>query len=535
MNRPLQRAGRLTGLLALVLTLQACGGAPDERAAATTSPRSGQTAAPADPASPPGGEQTDAGGEASPFSSRDRLRVKTLAGERRLVDADSRPILLRGASVNALVDYGTTHTAPVAVRARDLRQMAALGFNVMRLAVSWSKLMPEPGKLDRRYLKEITTLVRRAGRARIYTVISMHSDRYAADLGSGTEFDGAPKWAVATDGLPCGDPRPRYYTPCAAAAARHFYRGDSVDGRTGLAWYTDAVIAVARAGRAGGPGYAGTDILNEPTDPDATPDAAATPQWARALHRLQRSIVARLRAGGERAPIWIQPQGPRSVGAKTRAVLPRLDDDALVYAPHAYIDVYDGGPNAGTAERMAQQYRAFEKEAASLRAATVVGEFPGAVGPGWEELRAEHLTRQRRAGFGGIAWLWKQPADGYGWGTLAPDGSLRADTNAAQVLSAPRLIAGSGAVRVEADGSGAVSVRSSGGAAQTVDVWLGAALDPGAKPTRTYRLEPGSGTRIALETSWSSTAVLGDTKIGGTTIRLRLPQGRAAASLVPAG
>ncbi len=472
--------------------------------------------------------------DARQLDGNDRLRVSTVADARRLTDRAGRPILLRGASVNALVDYGTSHTAPVPLRAQDFDEMATLGFNVLRLAVSWSRVMPEPGQLDQAYLRQISTHVRRAGRRGLHTVISMHSDRYAADLGTDTEFDGAPRWAVATDGQACGDPRPRYYTPCAAAAARHFYRGDSVGGKTGLQWYTDAVSAVAAAGRRGGTGYTGIDILNEPTDPDATPDAAATTTWASQLHALQRGIVRRLRADGERAPVWIQPQGPRSTGTSVPAILPSLDDDQLVYAPHAYIDVYNGGPTLATAERMRTQYRAFEAEARTLRAAVVIGEFPGAVGPGWDELRDEHLMRQRRAGFGGIAWLWKQPADGYGWGTLAPDGSLRPDSSAAQRLSEPRLAAGTGAVRVEGDGAGTVVVRSSG-AAQTADVWLGTTFDGGDSPMA-YRLQPGpNGDAITVERAWAAPATLGSTQASGTLVRLRLPRGEASATLSPAG
>jgi hypothetical protein len=471
-------------------------------------------------------------GAPAAFASDDRLRVRGSASDRRLTNASGQPVALRGVNVNALVDYGRTHTAPVPIRTRDLAQMAALGFNVMRLAVSWSNVMPAPGKLDRAYLQKIETLVRRAGRQRIYTVISMHSDRYAADLGTGTEFDGAPAWAVYTDGQPCGDPRPRYYTACAAAAARHFYGGESVGGRRGVDWYADAVVAVAAAGRDGGPGYSGIDLINEPTDPDANPDRAATGPWTQRLQALQRNLVRRLRADGERAPVWIQPQGPRSTGATVEAVLPDLgDEDQVVYAPHAYIDVYDGGPNAGTADRMRQQYARFGDEAARLRAATVIGEFPGAAGGPWEALRREHLLRQARAGFGGIAWLWKQPDDGYGWGTLQPGGALRADTNAAQVLSAPRLRAGDRSTQVSTDPDGTVHVQ---GAARggPVEVWLGTGFGPEAE--RRYRLvgDDGGG-GATIEQAWRAEATLDGLPAAGTIVRLSVPEGSPSLRFVP--
>ncbi|MDO9357279.1 MAG: cellulase family glycosylhydrolase [Solirubrobacteraceae bacterium] len=526
----------LAGVAGLVVGRPGGGGGGDATQADTATPL-GDAADPT-PAPETGRGDSDAAeiapGALPAFGPEDRLRVGgAKAGARRLVDSGRRQVHLRGTSVNALVDYGASHSAPVALRARDFEQMAALGFNVTRLAVSWSKVMPRPGQLDRAYLRRISSLVRQAGRQRIYTVISMHSDRYAADLGTGTEFDGAPAWAVFTDGQPCGDPRPRYYTACAAAAARHFYDGESVSGRRGVDWYADAVVAVARAGRRGGAGYAGTDILNEPTDPDASPDRLATPAWTARLHALQRTVVRRLRADGERAPVWIQPQGPRSVGASNAAVLPDLgDEDQVVYAPHAYIDVYDGTPNAGTADRLRAQYARFADEATRLRAATVIGEFPGATGGPWEELRKEHLARQQRSGFGGIAWLWKQPADGYGWGTLTPDGGLRADTNAAQVLSAARLLAGDRRTRVTTDGSGTVEIQA-GPEGGSVDVWLGTAFDDAPAPTDRYRLENAAG--ATLTSAWRAEASLAGASASGVVARLSLPAGARSVRLVPGG
>ena len=488
---------------------------------------------------PAGDGSRDARGEASRAaapakrvarlsSAATTVRVGGSRSRPLLVNAKGAPVWLRGANVNALVDYGSAST-PVAVTDADFDQMAALGFNAMRLPVSWSRVMPQPGQLDDAYLGRVSGLVRAAGARGIHTVVSMHSDRYAAGLGTGTEFDGAPAWAVDGGGLPCGDPTPRYYSPCAAAAARRFYGGESAAGRPLTQWYADALVAAAGAGRAGGPGYLGVDVLNEPTDPSTTDDAVPTAAWRRQLTDLQQRLVERLRDAGERAPIWIQPQGPRSTEPARDPVLPALDDLQLVYAPHAYVDTHGTKPDGATAGRLTQQYARFEREARTLGAALVVGEFPGAIGDPWDRLRRGHLKRQTDRGIGGLAWMWKQPADGYGWGTVEPDGAPRSGTDAAAVLSGARLLAGRSGTTVRQRGD-RVTVRARG-RAQTVDLWLGARFGVDTPPAP--RLLRRSGVKVVAQSVRTVTA--GDAVYGGTVVRLRLRRGAASAAwAVPA-
>ncbi|MDQ8046798.1 MAG: cellulase family glycosylhydrolase, partial [Patulibacter sp.] len=520
---PARRAGAVlaSGLaaVALTVTVAGCGGKAAGRA--VTDPTDRASAKPVAFYDHP-----------EALTAADRLRVATADGARHLVDASGRIVDLRGVNVNGLVDYGPKGLAPIPVRTADFDQIAALGLNVVRLSVSWSKVMPSPGTLDRAYLAKITKLVRVAGRRHVYVVVSMHSDRYAAGLGTGTEFDGAPRWAVEMGGARCGDPRPRYYTTCAADPARHFYGNAVVHGRGLQAWYADALAAVATAAKGGGPAYSGVDILNEPTDPDANPDANATLGWRRELAALQKTLVARVRAAGDRAPIWLQPQGPRSTAVDAPAVLPSLADHQLVYAPHAYIDVYGTQPTDATQQRLPAQYEAFAAEAKQLGAALVVGEFPGAAGGMWEDLRALHLAEQRKLAVGGIAWLWKQPAAGYGWGTVKPDGSARADTQAAAVLGGARVVAGDPKnIRLMPHSDHSVTVTPPAGGPQTVDVWLGARFGAPDDDQLLYVLGDGSTAKVIGE--WSQRAQTPAGTTTGTLVRLRLDGTRSPVRLAP--
>ncbi len=182
-------------------------------------------------------------------------------------------------------------------------------------------------------LQRVTDAVRLLSDHGIYTVVSLHSDRYAADLGTGTEFDGAPRWAVETGGRPCGDPGPRYYTPCAAAAARRFYSDATVGGRGLIDWYADTAAALAAAGAAGGPGYAGLDLINEPTDPWAATPERPSARWRAQLAELLRRVSGRVR---DRVPVgllWVQPQGPRGTEPARPTALPTRLGSGIVYAP----------------------------------------------------------------------------------------------------------------------------------------------------------------------------------------------------------
>ena len=89
----------------------------------------------------------------------------------------------------------------------DLTQMAALGFNSMRLPLSWSLLEPERDRFDQVYVARIAQVVDWARALGIYVIIDMHQNAYSPYVGPGngvnlTYHTGAPAWATLTDGVP---------------------------------------------------------------------------------------------------------------------------------------------------------------------------------------------------------------------------------------------------------------------------------------------------------------------------------------------
>ena len=164
----------------------------------------------------------------------------------------------------------------------DASLMARLGFNVVRLGVTWSGLEPgtapandpaicgpgppaDPHQFDQavfdRYVNRVRETVALLGRFHIYTILDMHQDVYNEMF----DGEGAPKWAVCTNGLLNVD-RPgrwslEYGTPAAGAAFSHFWRNDvrgDLQGEYDRVWGN-----LARAFR-GNRWVLGYDPFNEP-------------------------------------------------------------------------------------------------------------------------------------------------------------------------------------------------------------------------------------------------------------------------------
>jgi endoglycosylceramidase len=170
----------------------------------------------------------------------------------------------------------------------DAARIAKLGFNVVRLGIEWEGLEPgygsansagicrvgQPGNprefnasIAHRYLENVAKTVDLLGRDGIYTLLDMHQDVYSRlFLG-----EGAPNWAVCTDGkpiVPVGGRWSRNYgNPTLAIAERHFWDNDVVgnlQGQFDQVWGT-----VAHYFR-NNPWVLGYDPYNEPFSMEIT-------------------------------------------------------------------------------------------------------------------------------------------------------------------------------------------------------------------------------------------------------------------------
>lgn len=352
-----------------------------------------------------------------------------------IADERGRQLLLRGVNVNGLIEYADDFPEAVPLRRDDFREMAALGFNFLRLPISWSRVAPGPGRLDERYLDEIARVVGWAEDEGLRVLVDFHQDRYNRHTWPGEEVDGAPDWATKTDGAPCVPVA--LSTLCAQVAYENFWNDAVVAGMGLQAHYLDALLAVSRRLR-GDRRLLGIELFNEPT-PGLMPPLVFE---RRQLHPFYRRMIDGLRRDGERRLIWFEPSIFRDITDFDSGLPARFSSDPnLVYGPHIYTEVFSppGEPTTAFRERLRASFAAAEMEAARYGVPWVDGEWGGGSGGRWEDWRAYKLDLHDEFRVGGAFWKWKQQPGFYDWHTVEVDGSLRTDSLRAQQLSRPHV------------------------------------------------------------------------------------------------
>lgn len=410
------------------------------------------------------------------------LHVAHPAGRRAFIaDPQGRQILLRGVVTGALVDYwsgtdpadqrppphypidpgaygGTcpdnsaTVTQPSLCR-HDLVQMHALGFDVLRLALSWSLLEPRPGVYDQTYLDRIAQVVGWASDEGIYVILDMHENAWSRYLGrpvpppwpGGTPtalntLSGAPDWATFTDFWPSqvylGQ---RELNPAAFAAFTSFWVNRHVAGAVGKApgaglqdHYIGALAALARRFRDSST-VAGYGLFNEPW-----PGFAPSPIFEDVfLFPFYRRVIDALTGAGDGLPcpasmpalaacgypdlgihdrahlFFVEPNHLREqTDFATSLPLPFSSSPNLVYSIHTYthqftLDALLGlGRGAYPPGGTGLSFASAEVEARVMRAALFVSEFGG--DPGLDQLLATQLREQEVHLIGSTVWPWKE-------------------------------------------------------------------------------------------------------------------------------
>ncbi len=211
-----------------------------------------------------------------------RLRAP---GGPHLFDRFGRVVFLHG--VNAVYKHPPFELFPEPGKpwnftTADASLMARLGFNVVRLGMTWAGLEPgtapsndpsicshgapgDPHQMNRtvleRYLRQLGRTVDLLGRFHIYVLLDMHQDVYSKQL----DGEGAPNWAVCTDGVANTRPPGRwsleYGTKAVGIAFHHFWTNNVVGDLQGQ--YDEVWGAVAKYFR-NNPWIVGYDPFNEP-------------------------------------------------------------------------------------------------------------------------------------------------------------------------------------------------------------------------------------------------------------------------------
>ncbi|MEV4611924.1 cellulase family glycosylhydrolase [Kitasatospora sp. NPDC049258] len=338
--------------------------------------------------------------------------VTTADGRTLFTDEAGRVLQLRGFNLDK---YGEATEA-------DLRSIAARGFTLVRVAVSWTRLEPARGRYDRAELDRLHRVLGWAERYGLLAVIDFHQDVYGPKFGGGDR--GIPLWATRDEGLPfVEDPDDwfaGYFQPAVQAAFRHLY--DDADLRRLQAGFYTWLATELRGHRS----LLGYDLFNEPSGPiDGDPaDPAVLVAASAALERdrlpaMYRRLITAIRRVDDRSWLFVEPTVLVGQGVPTQ--LPALSDprpgpDRLGYAPHFYDTAVEAGrdwdPAGGFVERYTAAISAYP---AAHRLPVLVGEWgpPNSRTPGNAELVRRQVEAMSGFAAGWTMWYWCRGTGGY--------------------------------------------------------------------------------------------------------------------------
>ena len=370
----------------------------------------------------------------------------------RIEDAQHRQVLLRGVNTNQLGDYYQASVDPVLpstvpLTEDDFTQMAAVGFDSVRLIVHWSLLEPRPHSFDIAYIDRVRQAVRWAARHGIYVVLDMHQDawgKYIATpagqacppgLQPAIGWDGAPQWATITDGMTTCREQLRELSPAVGQAFSNFWIDrDGIQTELVRTWAT-----LARA-FASNPAVAGYDLLNEP-HPGYTPAVTDVTFLGRyyaaaidAIRAAERSV-----AHGFAHVAFVEPMDTWSAAPIGVSPAPGFSaDPQLVFAPHLYAGSITADRSLGVdLFTIPGEFDEAQREADRYQTTFWSGEWGWFGDANTDAAKVTQYAAEEDAHLvGGAWWQWKQACgDPHSIGT--PGGHPPAQTDSLVRLSCP--------------------------------------------------------------------------------------------------
>ncbi len=348
------------------------------------------------------------------------------ADGRVITDGAGNQVLLRGVNVNQLVDFYQPRPSVAATRPLtegDFAGIAAQGFNVVRLNLSWSALEPERGTYDETYLNQIRQAVGWAKQYGVYVVLDMHQDGWwngATAAGTacrpGTDpmwgYDGAPSWATITDGAPRCQFTGRDISPAGDRAFQNLYF-DTAGVQSALVETWGMLAATFRHD----PTVAGYDLLNEPGFGETAPVTTSF-----LLGQYYDRAITEIRSSGAPQIVFVEPSILWSgLGFDSGPTPGFTSDHNIVFSPHLYAESITMDRSLGLPPIVGldRQFTLAQRVADEYDAPLWSGEY-GYWGDNTDV--DARLTRYAKAedahALGSAYWVWKQacgdPQNGIG-------------------------------------------------------------------------------------------------------------------------
>lgn len=377
---------------------------------------------------------------------------------RFVVDDCGRVLVLRGTNVASANKGDSVDDRHLPDSVESQEHLAGFGWNGVRFLISWGAVEPAPGEYDEGYLDELETWMDWYADHGVHVVLDMHQDVYGWAVGG----NGAPDWAVETDGLepqPLAEGQPWYLAaadPAVQAAYRNFWHPER--GHPELQDHFFAAWAHVAERFADHPAVIGYDLFNEPVfaNGDLAETLAVQEEAAAGRFRnetltafMQRGVET-IRAVDDDAWVFVQPTSllnafPYAGDLEAAGIRdPRPEGPRLGYAPHLYEPaVHDGHGYAPDSPYVARWEELRVAEAEALGATLYIGELGGPPDQdGMAAYAADVLAMADRAMAGWAQWSW-DPAerpDG-AWSPVTVDGELT-DWGRWLARVQPRAVAG---------------------------------------------------------------------------------------------
>lgn len=256
-----------------------------------------------------------------------------------VTNGDGQVVLLRG--LNEVYKIAPYTPAASGFGDDDAAFLAANGFNVVRLGVTWSAIEPEPGVYDAAYLDSIEQTVQTLAAHGIHTVLDMHQDNYSEEF----QGEGAPDWATQDGGLPNpsnGFPGNYFTNPAQWNAWDMFWGNASAPDGVGLSDHFALTWQQVAARFSGNTDVIGYEIINEPWPGS---------QWLRAalgndffgrqqLTPLYNQVIAAIRSVDPITTVYLEPPNPGvseiPMVLSLHVSLGPVDDPNTVLSYHGY-------------------------------------------------------------------------------------------------------------------------------------------------------------------------------------------------------
>ncbi|HEX2016262.1 MAG TPA: cellulase family glycosylhydrolase [Solirubrobacteraceae bacterium] len=363
----------------------------------------------------------------------------------QITDGQDRQILLRGVNVNGLGDYyrpslkafysndpaafahGACPDNDVNVRAvmvcqLDFAQMRPLGFNSIRLAISWSLLEPNPGAVDPVYVDRIAQVVDWARAQGIYVIIDLHQDAWSKYIysppgqtcppGMSTMpgFDGAPRWASEHVSPVCAAGGVRDLDNAVQEDFQKLYANAPGPDGVGLQDHYAHLFSVLAQRFGQDPTVAGYEIINEPEpgfNPTPSMDASELfPFYAKVVNTVVHDVPSFHQL------FFVEPNTTRDVTDQSAIVAPWSAYSPypnVVYAPHIYTGVFTADASLAGQRFFPDDggYKSAISDAQHLGLPVWVGEFGNSPSDDNTILRRSYAL-QDQYGVSSELWLWKE-------------------------------------------------------------------------------------------------------------------------------